>query len=386
MPVLNNAADLARQAIEWRHHLHAHPELMFDVHETADFVAAQLQAFGCDEVVRGLGRTGVVGVIRGRGDGPVIGLRSDMDALPIREVHDHPYKSTRDGKMHACGHDGHMAMLLGAASHLCQTRSFNGTAVVIFQPAEEGGGGGREMVEDGLMERFGIERVYGMHNMPGVPTGSFAIAHGPLFAATDEFRITVRGRGGHAAMPHQTVDPVVAAAAIIQSLQTIASRNADPLASIVVSVTVLQAGHAHNVIPAEAQLGGTVRTLTPAMREMGEARLKEIAGSIAAAHRAEADVVWSRGYPVTVNRGGETDLAIEAARDVAGEGAVDPAVTPIMGGEDFAYMLEARPGAMILIGNGDTPGLHHPEYDFNDAILPAGISYWVRLVERESAR
>lgn len=386
MPVMNITAQLQAEAAEWRRHLHANPELMFDVHNTAAFVAQKLQAFGCDEVVTGLGRTGVVGVINGnKGAGQTIGLRSDMDALPIKEAVDRPYKSKTEGKMHACGHDGHMAMLLGAARYLAETRNFAGKVVVIFQPAEEGGGGGREMVQDGLMERFGIDRVYGMHNMPGLPLGSFAIRQGPFFAATDEFVITITGQGGHAAMPHKTIDPVVVGAQIVQGLQTIASRVTDPLSSIVVSVTKFNAGHAHNVIPHTATLGGTMRTLTPENRALGEARMKQIAEGIAAAHGATAQFSFHRGYPVTVNHGAETDVMAAIARDIVGDNNVDSNAEPLMGGEDFSYMLEARPGAMILIGNGDSAGLHHPEYDFNDDAIAHGISLWAKLAEANHA-
>lgn len=387
MPVLNRAAELQDEVRQWRRSLHSKPELMFDVHETAAFVQAKLEEFGCDEVVTGLGRTGVVGVIKGnRGQGETIGLRSDMDALPITEAVDREYKSRNSGKMHACGHDGHMAMLLGAAKYLAETRNFAGTVIVIFQPAEEGGGGGRVMVEDGLMERFGIDRVYGMHNMPGHAAGTFAISPGPVFAATDEFQITVTGKGGHAAMPHTTIDPVLCAAQIVQALQMIASRNSDPLSSIVVSVTKFNAGHAHNVIPDKAELGGTIRTLTAENRALGEQRLSEIATSIAGAHGAIAHVQFHRGYPVTVNHEAETGIAAEAARAIAGADSVNMNLVPLMGGEDFSYMLEARPGAMILIGNGDSAGLHHPEYDFNDEIIAQGVSYWAKLAELNPAR
>lgn len=387
MAILNSAARLQDEARQWRHHLHAYPELMFDVHETAKFVEAQLKAFGCDEVVTGLGRTGVVGVIKGSlGPGETMGLRSDMDALPIKEAVDRPHKSTVDGKMHACGHDGHMAMLLGAAKYLAETRNFAGTIVVIFQPAEEGGGGGREMVKDGLMERFGIDRVYGMHNMPGVPLGEFSIRSGSFFAATDEFIITIKGKGGHAAMPHTTVDPVVIGAQIVQGLQSIASRVTDPLSSMVVSVTKFNAGSAHNVIPDKAVLAGTMRTLTKENRELGEAKMRQIAQGIAEAHDATAEFKFHRGYPVTVNHDAETEICAQAAEAISGHAAVDTAAAPLMGGEDFSYMLEARPGAMILIGNGDSAGLHHPEYDFNDEAIAYGISYWAQLAEANPPR
>ena len=386
MPILNRAHEMQAEVAGWRHHLHQHPELMFDVHETAAFVEEKLKAFGCDEVVTGLGRTGVVGVIRGnRGEGETLGFRSDMDALPIKEMTGKPYASTVPGKMHACGHDGHTSMLLGAAQYLAETRNFAGTVVVIFQPAEEGGGGGREMIEDGLMDRFGIDRVYGMHNMPSLPAGRFATRPGPLWAATDEFLVRITGRGGHAAWPNQTIDPIVIGAQLVQAMQTIASRNADPISAMVVSATQFHAGSAHNVIPEEAEIAGTVRTLSPKNRELGESRIKTLAANIAAAHGATAEVTWRRGYPVMVNHSAETDICAQAAAAVAGESAVDVSAAPMMGGEDFAYMTEARPGAMILIGNGDTAGLHHPAYDFNDEIIPLGISYWVALAEANGA-
>jgi len=379
MPVRNQIAGWQEEAAAWRQDLHRHPELMFDTHRTAGFVAGQLRAFGCDEVVEGIGRTGVVGVIRGRGTGRTVGLRADMDALPIDEATGAPWASATPGVMHACGHDGHTTMLLAAARYLAETRNFDGTVVVIFQPAEEGGGGGREMVEDGLMDRFAIAEVYGMHNWPGLPEGSFAIRPGPFFAATDEFEIIVEGRGGHAAKPHLAVDPVVAASQIVLALQTIASRNLDPTQQLVVTVAgVATPGSAYNVIPGQARLWGTIRTLDEAVRSMAEERLTRIARAVAEAHGGTARVCHSRNYPVMVNHDAETTHAAEAARRVAGDCAEAPL---IMGGEDFAYMLNARPGAYILVGNGDSAPVHHPEYDFNDAILPAGASWWVEIAE-----
>ncbi|TDL91115.1 M20 aminoacylase family protein [Meridianimarinicoccus aquatilis] len=380
MPIKNRFAELLPEITAWRRDFHAHPELMFDTHRTASVVADKLRAFGCDEVVEGIGRTGVVGVIKGRHPGTgVVGLRADMDALPIEEATGLPYASTVKGKMHACGHDGHTAMLLGAAQYLAETRNFAGAAVVIFQPAEEGGGGAGVMVEDGLMERFGIQEVYGMHNWPGQPLGQFAIRPGPFFAATDEFNITVSGRGGHAAKPQEVVDPIVMASHLVLALQSIVSRNADPVGQLVVSVTLLQAGGgAHNVIPQTATLRGTVRTMDPALRDLAERRMTEIATGVAATFGGKIDVVYNRSYPVMVNSGPETDFAADVARDVAGGCSEAPLV---MGGEDFAYMLEARPGAYILVGNGDTAPVHHPEYDFNDEVIPAGCSWYAGLVE-----
>ena len=383
MPILNRAAELQAEVTEWRRHLHARPELLYDVHETAAFVEDKLKAFGCDEVATGIGRTGVVALIKGRngGTGRVVGLRADMDALPIKETTGKPWSSTVDGKMHACGHDGHTAMLLGAAKYLSETRNFDGSVAVIFQPAEEGGGGGDAMVKDGMMERFEIDEVFGMHNMPGLPAGEFATCTGAIMAATDEFTVTVRGRGGHAAMPYQTIDPITIAAQIVSGLQLIASRNANPLDSIVVSVTKFNAGSAYNVIPEEAELAGTVRTLNADLRAMAERRIEQIVHNIADAHNAEATVKYRRGYPVTYNHPEQTDFSVEIAGEIAGSDRVNAAAMPTMGGEDFSFMLEARPGSFIFIGNGDTAALHHPEFDFNDEIIPYGISYWVKLAE-----
>jgi amidohydrolase len=382
MPILNRASEMHDEITAWRRELHQMPELMFDVKRTAAFVETKLKAFGVDEVVTGLGRTGVVGLIKGaNGPGPTIGLRADMDALPLTEVSGKDWASKTPGKMHACGHDGHTAMLLGAAKYLAETRNFAGSIAVIFQPAEEGGGGGNEMVKDGMMEKFAISEVYGMHNIPGLPIGSFASRNGPIMASTDEFTITVRGRGAHAAMPNKGIDPVVIAAHIITSLQSIASRVIDPFDSTVVSVTKMQGGNAHNVIPDEATLGGTIRTLTPELRTLTQQKLRQIAEGVAAAHDAVATVRVHAGYPVTVNHSAQTAVALAVANEVAGAANVDGEVRPTMGGEDFSYMLNARPGNFIFIGNGETAGLHNPGYDFNDEIIPFGVSYWVRLAE-----
>jgi hippurate hydrolase len=383
MPIVNRFADFQADTAAWRHDIHRHPELLYDVHRTAATVADRLRAFGVDEVTTGIGRTGVVGVIRGRknGSGRTIGLRADMDALPLTEITGKPYASETPGKMHACGHDGHTAMLLGAARYLAETRNFDGTAIVIFQPAEEGGGGGKAMIEDGLMDRWGIQQVYGMHNMPGLPVGKFATRVGPLLASTDEFTIDITGRGGHAAKPHGTIDPIIVGTAIVQQLQTIVSRSVDPVHSVVVSVTKFHAGEAHNIIAQTAQVAGTVRTLDAGMRDLAERRIKEIVAGVAAAHGAQAVVDYDRNYPVTRNHAAETAFAARVAGEVAGAIHVDADAPPMLGGEDFSYMLEARPGAFIFIGNGDTAGLHNPAYDFNDEIIPLGCSYWARLVE-----
>ncbi|MBW4707879.1 amidohydrolase [Roseobacter sp. YSTF-M11] len=382
MPVKNRFAELHDEITAWRRDLHEHPELLFDTHRTSALVAEKLAAFGCDEVVTGIGRTGVVGVIKGKTDqsGKVIGLRADMDALPIQEQTGVDYASKTPGAMHACGHDGHTAMLLGAAKYLAETRNFDGTAVVIFQPAEEGGGGGREMCNDGMMERFGIQEVYGMHNWPGRPLGSFAIRPGAFFAATDIFEIEVEGVGGHAAKPHETVDTTVVASHIVVAAQTIASRNADPVDQIVVSVTAFEtSSKAFNVIPQRVMLKGTVRTMSDEMRDLAETRLKAVATGIAASFGAEARVDYTRNYPVMVNHGEQTEFAAKVAEKVAGACEEAPLV---MGGEDFAFMLEERPGAYILVGNGPGAAVHHPEYNFNDDAIPAGCSWWAEIVEQ----
>ncbi len=386
MPVINRVADMHGEITAWRRDIHAHPELLYDVHRTAATVAEKLKAFGCDEVATGLGRTGVVGVIRGQhepqaGRKPVIGLRADMDALPIEEATGAPYKSTHPGKMHACGHDGHTAMLLGAAKYLAETRNFAGAAVVIFQPAEEGGAGAKAMIDDGLMERFGIQEVYGMHNFPGMPVGQFAIRPGALMASTDSLIIEIEGKGGHAARPHMTIDPVLAGAQIVNQLQSAVSRNVDPLQAAVVSICMFHAGTAENIIPQTAQLRGTARSLTPEIRDLLEKRLHEIVEGTARAHGVTVKFSYTRGYPVTRNHERQTAFAASVAAQVVGHDRVDANMTPVMGGEDFSYMLEARPGAFIFVGNGNSAGLHHPAYDFNDEIIPLGTSYWVRLVE-----
>jgi len=383
MPIVNRVADLHADITEWRRDLHMHPELQYDVHRTAGSVADKLKAFGCDEVVTGLGRTGVVGVIRGKKGvpGKTIGLRADMDALPIEEANDLPYKSTVPGKMHACGHDGHTAMLLGAARYLTETRNFSGTAVVIFQPAEEGGGGGKAMVDDGLMDRFGIEEVFGMHNYPGMPVGAFGIRPGPVMAAADALTIDIQGVGAHAARPHFGVDPVLVGAQIINALQSVVSRNVDPLKSAVVSICMFRAGNTDNVIPQTVQLRGTARSLAPEVRDLLEKRLPVVVESTATAYGAKAKLTYKRGYPVLVNHDKQTEFAASVASQIAGQDKVDTGLPPMMGAEDFSFMLNARPGAFIWIGNGASAGLHHPSYNFNDEAIPFGTSYWVKLVE-----
>ena len=389
MPIINRVADLQPDIQAWRRDIHQHPELLYDVHRTAAFVAERLREFGCDEVATGLGRTGVVGVIKGRkpagkGDLKVIGLRADMDALPIVEATDLPYASKNPGLMHACGHDGHTAMLLGAARYLAETRNFAGDAVVIFQPAEEGGAGAAAMIKDGLMDRFGIEQVYGMHNGPGIPVGSFAIRSGPIMASTDDIDIKIEGLGGHAARPHKCIDSVLVGAQLITALQSIVSRTVDPLESAVISMCEFHAGNARNVIPQTALLRGTARSLKPEVRDLIEKRMREVVAGVAQMTGAKIDLHYKRKYPVTVNHPSQTDVATNVAKEIAGAGNVHE-LPPMMGAEDFSYMLEARPGAFIFCGNGNSAGLHHPAYNFDDEAIVFGTSYWVKLVENTLA-
>lgn len=381
MPVLNRIADRADEIAEWRHDFHQHPELLYDVHRTAGKVADMLKSFGCDEVVTGIGRTGVVGVIRGKKKGgKVLGLRADMDALPLEEITGLPYASKTPGKMHACGHDGHTSMLLGAARHLCETRNFDGTTVVIFQPAEEGGAGAKAMIDDGLLDRWNIQEVYGMHNYPGIELGTFAVKAGPLMAAADRIRIDIEGVGGHAARPHKAIDTVLVGCAVVNALQHIVSRNVDPLESAVISIPMFQAGHTDNVIPQTAHLRGTARSFSTQVRDQLEKRIGEVVEHTAKAHGAKATVTYKRDYPVVVNTPKEAEFASKVASEIVSESHVKPAI-PVMGAEDFAFMLEKRPGAFIFMGNGNSANLHHPAYDFNDKAIPFGTSYWVRLIE-----
>jgi amidohydrolase len=384
MPVINRIAEFHDEIAAWRQDFHAHPEILFDVVRTAGVVEGKLREFGCDEVVTGLGKTGVVGIINGRTNtsGRTIGLRADMDALPVTEKTGKTYASNTDGKMHACGHDGHTAMLLGAAKYLAETRNFDGRIALIFQPAEEGGGGGREMLNDGLVETFGIDEFYGMHNWPGMPAGHFGIRAGGIMAATDRFYIDITGRGGHAARPQTTIDPIIVAAQMIVGLQAIVSRNVDPLQSAVLSVTMVEAGEADNVISRTAKITGTVRTLDGEVQDLIEARLDDFVPQFARSFGAEASIRYARGYPVTVNSPAQTDFAADVARDVVGGERVDADAPPSMGGEDFSFMLEKRPGAYIFLGNGDSSELHTDTYDFNDEVIPVGVTYWVRLAEK----
>ncbi len=384
MPVKNRLADLQAEIAEWRHQIHANPELGYDLPQTTALVEAKLREFGVDEITTGIGRSGIVALIRGKSttSGRVIGLRADMDALPMKEKTGLYYASDKEGQMHACGHDGHTAMLLGAAKYLAETRNFDGTVALIFQPAEEGGAGGEAMVNDGMLERFSIEEVYALHNVPGLPVGQFAFARGAAMAATDEFEVTIRGKGGHAARPHMTIDPVPAAAACVMGLQSIVSRSADPLEALVISTCVMRTeSEATNVIDDSVYLAGTVRTLDEGVRVMARQRITEVLEATAKAHRCVAEIKFEEGYPVLVNDDDKLEVAREIAEIVAGKGQVNERA-PVMGAEDFSYMLNERPGAYIVVGNGDSAGLHHPEYDFNDDAIPYGTSYFAELVER----
>ncbi|RWN62926.1 MAG: amidohydrolase [Mesorhizobium sp.] len=384
MKSLEAFGGLQREATEWRHYLHENPELDYRLHNTAKFVTEKLASFGINHIETGIAETGIVALIQGEGgDGPTIGLRADMDALPIVEASDKPWSSKIPGRMHACGHDGHTAMLLGAAKHLASTRKFKGSVALIFQPAEEIElpSGGLKMVQEGIMDRFSISQVFGMHNKPGMEIGTFGICDGPIMGSQDDFDIIVKGRGGHAASPHRTVDPVVIAAQIIVGLQSLVSRKIDPMESLVISVTKLKAAEAYNVIPDHVEIAGTVRTLAPALRDFAEREILASAQGIARGFGADVEFKYRRSVPVTFNHTEETNLSVTAAGNLVGAASVNDKVGISMGAEDFAYMLEARPGAMIFLGNGTSPSLHNPAYDFNDEALSYGIGYWVSLVE-----
>ncbi|MEL6594436.1 MAG: M20 aminoacylase family protein [Pseudomonadota bacterium] len=382
MPVTNRIADYAEDMTAWRRHLHQHPELQFDCHETAAFVAERLREFGVDELHEGIAESGLVAIINGQGDGPTIGLRADMDALPMEETSGADWTSTVPGKMHACGHDGHTTMLLGAARYLAETRKFSGRVALIFQPAEEGGGGAGVMVEEGIMDRFDIAQVYALHNAPGFKEGAFYTTPGPIMAAVDTFEIRIKGEGGHGAMPHETRDPIVAAVGMVQAIQTIVSRNHYALDDLVVSVTQIHTGSADNIIPESAYICGTVRTFDKAVQDMVMDRMAAIVDGQAAAYGVSAELDYQVGYPATVNDASKATFAADVAKEVVGDGNVIHEAGREMGAEDFAYMLEKRPGAYLFIGQGDSAGLHHPSYDFNDEIAPVGASFFAQLVER----
>ena len=382
MPIINRIAGLAPEMTAWRRHLHAHPELAFDCHETAAFVAARLAEIGVDEIHTGIAQSGIVAIINGQGAGPVVGLRADMDALPILEETGVDYASQTPGKMHACGHDGHTAMLLGAAKYLAETRGFRGRVALIFQPAEEDGGGAGVMVEEGIMDRFDIAEVYALHNAPGQEAGRIFTTPGPIMAAVDEFTIQITGRGGHGAMPHETIDPIPAAISMVQAIQTIVSRNHHALKDLVVSVTQIHAGTTDNVIPSGAMINGTVRSFEAEVQAMVMARMDEIVAGQAASFGVRASLDYAIGYPATINDPARTEFAAEVAAELVGDAHVDAAAGREMGAEDFSYMLQARPGAYLFLGAGEGPGLHHAGYDFNDEILPIGASLLARLAER----
>ncbi|NJS38742.1 MAG: amidohydrolase [Rhodobacteraceae bacterium] len=382
MPVLNRIASYAEEMKGWRQHLHRHPELAFECHQTAAFIADRLREIGVDEIHAGIAKTGIVALIKGRTDGPVIGLRADMDALPIQEITGAPHASTVPGKMHACGHDGHVTMLLGAAKYLAETRIRRAAVALIFQPAEEDGGGGQVMVQEGMMDRFGISQVYGIHNAPNVPFGHFNTTPGPLMASVDTAFVYITGKGGHGATPHECVDPVVAVVGMVQAIQTIIPRNVYALEEAVISVTQIHTGTASNIIPEEAMFCATIRCFKPDVRALLKKRFHEIVEGHAAAYGVTARVDYDWGYPATINHEDETEFAAEVARDVVGFDAVDARANREMGSEDFSYMLEARPGAYLFLGTGPGAGLHHAAYDFNDEAAPIGASFFARLVER----
>ena len=388
MAIINRVADFHDEMTQWRHQLHRHPEICYEELWTSDFIAGKLAEFGID-VVRGLASTGVVGILKGKTDGGrSIGLRADMDGLPMPETNNFEYKSKTDGRMHACGHDGHMTMLLGAARYLAETRNFDGTVYFIFQPAEEGGAGAAKMIDEGLFVDHQIETVWGMHNWPGLPAGEIAVSEGASMASADHFEMTVTGRGGHAAMPHQAIDPVLAAAHIVQALQMLVSRQTNPQDSSVLSITTIHGGSAFNVIPDKVILGGTVRAFRPGTRARLEQSLRDVSRLSAEAHGCTVALDWRKGYPPTVNHQAEAIRAADVARAVVGADRVHMNPEPSMGAEDFAFMLEAKPGAYIWLGAGEAEAgrmLHNTGYDFNDEILPTGTSYWAALVESELA-
>ena len=380
MPVLNRIASYAEEMKGWRRYLHQHPELAFDCHDTAAWITDRLREIGVDEIHPGIAKTGIVALIRGQGEGPVIGLRADMDALPIEELTGAPYASTVKGKMHACGHDGHVTMLLGAAKYLAETRNFAGTVALLFQPAEEDGGGGQVMVQEGVMDRFGIGQVYGIHNAPNVPFGHFTTTPGPLMASVDTAFVYITGKGGHGATPHECVDPVVAVVGMVQAVQTIIPRNVYALEEAVISVTQIHTGTASNIIPEEAMFCATIRCFKPDVRALLKKRFHEIVEGHAAAYNVAARVDYDWGYPATINHEDETDFAADVAREVVGEASVDARANREMGSEDFSYMLEARPGAYLFLGTGPGAGLHHAAYDFNDDAIIHGLRYWTTLI------
>lgn len=384
MKILPQIQEIHEEMTEWRHRIHMHPETAFEEYKTSDFVAEKLESFGI-EVHRGLAKTGVVGTLKSGQGNRAIGLRADMDALDLQELNEFAHRSQVDGKMHGCGHDGHTVMLLGAAKYLAESKNFDGTVHFIFQPAEENVAGGRVMIADGLFEKFPVESVYGMHNMPGFEVGEFAVRKGPMMASADFFEAKITGVGGHGAFPHLAVDPVTVACDVVSGWQKIVSRNVDPLKSAVITVGEIHGGHTTNVIPEEVVIRGTTRAFDLEVQNMIEQRMEQVLKGICAAHGATAEFEYDRRYAPTINTSDETDEAIATARELVGEDAVDTNVTPVMGAEDFSWMLQERPGCYIMIANGAGEGschVHNPNYDFNDKILPLGASYWAKLTER----
>jgi len=381
MPVINSIANSFDEMSAWRQQIHSNPELGFECHQTAKFVVERLKEFGVDDISTGWAKTGVVAVINGKGEGGTIGLRADMDALPMPEMTGLEYASTNEGKMHACGHDGHTTMLLGAAKYLAETRNFSGRVVLMFQPAEEGGGGAEVMCEEGVIEKYGISQVFAIHNMPELPVGEFQTRAGPVMASVDDFEIEIFGKGGHAARPHFSVDPIVAATAMVQSLHTIVSRNIDPIECGVISVTQIHAGTAYNVIPETAKIMGTIRSFEPAVKTVMQKRLVQVMENIAAAYETRAELTYHDGYPATVNNAEKAAFALKVAASIVGEDKVSDQAARRMGAEDFSFMLNKVPGAYVFVGNGDSAALHHQSYNFNDEAAPVGASYLARIVE-----
>ena len=382
MPIINQIADYYEEMKEWRRHLHANPELGFECYNTSGFVIQKLKEFGIDKIYTGIAKTGLVAIINGKKKGKTIGLRADMDALPLTEEIDHNYKSKVDGVMHACGHDGHTTMLLGAAKYLVDTKNFAGQVALIFQPAEEKGGGAAEMCKEGIMDKFSIDEVYGIHTLPGSPLGKFETNSNTVFAASDDFLINITGNGGHGAYPEQTVDPVMIATQITQGIQSITARNINALKPVVISVTQIHTGTAYNIIPETASINGTVRTLTEETQELVKQRMTEICNGYSLAFKGKIELIYNYGYPATINYEKEAAFAIEVAEEISGKKNVDGNAKPDMGAEDFSFMLHERPGAFLNLGQGNGPGVHNTKFDFNDDLSPIGASFFVKLIEK----
>ena len=384
MPVINKIADFFEEMKGWRRHLHANPELEFDCFKTSTFVIERLKEFGVNEIHEGIAKTGVVGIINGKKNGKTIGLRADMDALPLQEETNHEYKSKIDGVMHACGHDGHTTMLLGAAKYLCDTRNFSGRVALIFQPAEEKGGGAGVMCKEGIMDKFEIDQVYGIHTAPNVELGRFETNSNTVFAAADDFTININGNGGHGAYPEHTIDPVIIATQVSQAIYSISSRNLPALDPVVISITQIHSGTTYNIIPGRAFINGTIRTLTKNTQEIVRKRMQEICKGYSDAYDANIELDYNYGYPATINYKKETDFAVKVAKEISGDNNVEDDAKPDMGAEDFSYMLHERPGAFLNLGQGKGPGVHNTKFDFNDDLSPIGASFFVKLVEKAS--